>query len=104
MGDRVFFTKSDQKIDGDDEGSLHENDEDSDDDECNTSASCTRKSKATRSTESEKNLKKKRKKGIIYVTNIPKHMNVTRIREYLSPYGDINRVYLQPTTHLNESK
>lgn len=46
----------------------------------------------------------KRKKGIVYITNIPKHMNVTRMREYLSPYGDINRIYLQPTTQSNESK
>lgn len=40
--------------------------------------------------------KKKRKKGIIYVSNIPKHMNVTRIREFLGEYGKIGRVYLQP--------
>ncbi|XP_065363755.1 uncharacterized protein LOC135957026 [Calliphora vicina] len=41
-------------------------------------------------------IKKKRKKGIIYVSNIPKHMNVTRIREFLGEYGKIGRVYLQP--------
>ncbi|XP_053947698.1 uncharacterized protein LOC128856424 [Anastrepha ludens] len=40
--------------------------------------------------------KKKRKKGIIYVSNIPKHMNVTRIREILGEYGKIGRVFLQP--------
>ncbi|XP_013101556.2 uncharacterized protein LOC106083213 [Stomoxys calcitrans] len=40
--------------------------------------------------------KKKRKKGIIYISNIPKHMNVTRIREFLGEYGNIGRVYLQP--------
>ncbi|XP_075156912.1 uncharacterized protein LOC142230167 [Haematobia irritans] len=40
--------------------------------------------------------KKKRKKGIIYISNIPKHMNVTRIREILGEYGNIGRVYLQP--------
>jgi len=39
---------------------------------------------------------KKRKKGLIYVSNLPKHMNVTRIREYLGQYGNIGRVYLQP--------
>uniref|UniRef100_A0A1A9W355 Activator of basal transcription 1 n=1 Tax=Glossina brevipalpis TaxID=37001 RepID=A0A1A9W355_9MUSC len=39
--------------------------------------------------------KKKRKKGIIYVSNLPKHMNVTRIREFLGAYGKIGRVYLQ---------
>ncbi|XP_055843056.1 activator of basal transcription 1-like [Episyrphus balteatus] len=40
--------------------------------------------------------KKKRKKGIIYVSNLPKHMNVTRIREILGGYGQIGRVFLQP--------
>ncbi|KAL9884940.1 uncharacterized protein ACN427_011578 [Glossina fuscipes fuscipes] len=40
--------------------------------------------------------RKKRKKGIIYVSNLPKHMNVTRIKEILGAYGKIGRVYLQP--------
>jgi len=39
---------------------------------------------------------KKRKMGIIYISNIPKHMNVTRLREILGEYGAIGRVYLQP--------
>lgn len=39
---------------------------------------------------------KKRKKGIIYISNIPKHMNVTRLREILGECGKIGRVYLQP--------
>nr|XP_014092349.1 pre-rRNA-processing protein esf2 [Bactrocera oleae] len=40
--------------------------------------------------------KKKRKKGIIYISNIPKHMNVTRMREILGEYAQLGRVYLQP--------
>ncbi|KAH8409258.1 hypothetical protein KR009_011388 [Drosophila setifemur] len=39
---------------------------------------------------------KKRKKGIIYISNIPKHMNVIRLREILGEFGKIGRVYLQP--------
>ncbi|XP_037724937.1 ABC transporter F family member 4 [Drosophila subpulchrella] len=39
---------------------------------------------------------KKAKKGIIYISNIPKHMNVTRLRKILGEYGKIGRVYLQP--------
>lgn len=39
---------------------------------------------------------KKRKKGIIYISNIPKHMNVTRLKEILSEFGKVGRVYLQP--------
>jgi len=39
---------------------------------------------------------KKIKKGIIYISNIPKHMTLTRLREILGEYGAIGRVYLQP--------
>lgn len=39
--------------------------------------------------------KKKAKRGIIYLSTIPKYMNVTKIREIFSSYGEIGRVYLQ---------
>uniref|UniRef100_A0A1Q3F3N0 Activator of basal transcription 1 n=1 Tax=Culex tarsalis TaxID=7177 RepID=A0A1Q3F3N0_CULTA len=39
---------------------------------------------------------KKKKPGIIYISSIPKHMNVTILRELLEPYGDVGRIYLQP--------
>ncbi|EAT40635.1 AAEL007655-PA [Aedes aegypti] len=39
---------------------------------------------------------KKKKTGIIYISTIPKHMNVTILRELLEPYGDVGRIYLQP--------
>lgn len=35
------------------------------------------------------------KKGIIYLSSIPKFMNITKLRELLSVYGEIGRVYLQ---------
>uniref|UniRef100_A0A8D8NXS5 Activator of basal transcription 1 n=1 Tax=Culex pipiens TaxID=7175 RepID=A0A8D8NXS5_CULPI len=38
----------------------------------------------------------KKKPGIIYISSIPKHMNVTILRELLEPYGDVGRIYLQP--------
>ncbi|XP_034476807.1 pre-rRNA-processing protein esf2-like [Drosophila innubila] len=47
---------------------------------------------------------KKRKKGIIYISNIPKHMNVTRLREILGGFGKIGRVYLQPEKQLGGDK
>ncbi|XP_068159885.1 uncharacterized protein [Drosophila tropicalis] len=47
---------------------------------------------------------KKRKKGIIYISNIPKHMNVIRIREILGEMGKIGRVYLQPEKQLGNKK
>lgn len=39
---------------------------------------------------------KKRKRGIIYISAIPKHMTVTILREMLGQYAKISRVYLQP--------
>jgi len=44
---------------------------------------------------------KKRKKGIVYLSSIPKYMNVTKLRELLGEYGDIGRVFLQPTSNRN---
>lgn len=35
------------------------------------------------------------KRGIIYLSTIPKYMNVTMIREIFSAYGKVGRVYLQ---------
>lgn len=39
---------------------------------------------------------KKKKRGIIYISSIPKYMNVTILREILSQYAKVGRVYLQP--------
>lgn len=43
----------------------------------------------------ERQLKKK-KRGIIYISSIPKYMNVTILREMLSQYAKIGRIFLQP--------
>lgn len=40
--------------------------------------------------------KKRKKRGIIYISSIPKFMNVTILREMLSQYAKIGRVFLQP--------
>ncbi|KAG8323525.1 Activator of basal transcription 1 [Homalodisca vitripennis] len=40
--------------------------------------------------------KKLLKKGIIYVSTIPPFMNVTKITEIMSQYGEVGRVFLQP--------
>ncbi|XP_066596715.1 activator of basal transcription 1-like isoform X1 [Prorops nasuta] len=37
----------------------------------------------------------KKKRGIIYLSTIPKSMNITKIREIFSAYGKVGRVYLQ---------
>lgn len=42
-----------------------------------------------------------RKKGIVYLSSIPKYMNVTKLRELLGVYGDVGRVFLQPASNRN---
>nr|XP_034189625.1 activator of basal transcription 1-like [Osmia lignaria] len=47
-------------------------------------------------TEDENRLQvKKRKKGIVYLSNIPKHMSIAKLRELFSLYGKVGRMYLQ---------
>ncbi|XP_001948686.1 pre-rRNA-processing protein esf2 [Acyrthosiphon pisum] len=45
-----------------------------------------------------------RKKGIVYLSSIPKYMNVTKLRELLGQYGEIGRVFLQPASNPNLKK
>lgn len=47
---------------------------------------------------------KKKKKGIIYLSSIPKFMNVTILRELLSEYAAIGRIFLQPGKLSSESE
>lgn len=49
--------------------------------------------------DSENVVKKKKikKKGIIYLSTIPPYMNVAKIREIFGQYGDVGRIYLQPS-------
>lgn len=39
--------------------------------------------------------KKKKKRGIVYISSIPKYMTVAILREHLGRYATIGRVYLQ---------
>ncbi|XP_071441256.1 uncharacterized protein [Hetaerina americana] len=47
---------------------------------------------------------KKRKHGIIYLSTIPKYMNVIKIREIFGQYGEVGRVFLQPAEQGKPSK
>lgn len=40
---------------------------------------------------------KTRKRGIIFLSTIPPYMNVAKIREIFSQFGEVGRIYLQPT-------
>lgn len=44
----------------------------------------------------EKQKPKTRKKGIIYIGSIPQHMNVAICREFMEPFGEVGRIFLQP--------
>lgn len=48
--------------------------------------------------DSGKVIKKTRKRGIIFLSTIPPYMNVAKIREIFSEFGDVGRIYLQPST------
>lgn len=37
----------------------------------------------------------KKKRGIIYLSTIPKYMNIAKIRDIFSTYGEVGRIYLQ---------
>ena len=49
-------------------------------------------------------VKKKKEKtpGVIYLSNIPKKMNVKLIREYFTNFGEVGRIYLEPEGYLNK--
>ncbi|XP_063238033.1 activator of basal transcription 1-like [Bacillus rossius redtenbacheri] len=46
--------------------------------------------------EIKKPAKKPPKKGIVYLSNIPAYMTVTKLREIMSEYGSVGRIYLAP--------
>lgn len=43
---------------------------------------------------------KTKKRGIVFLSTIPPYMNVAKIREIFSKYGEIGRIYLQPSTSM----
>ncbi|XP_053616707.1 uncharacterized protein LOC128678863 [Plodia interpunctella] len=48
--------------------------------------------------------KKTRKRGIIYLSTIPPFMNVAKIREIFSEFGDVGRIFLQPSGKIGEKR
>lgn len=51
-----------------------------------------------------KDLKKMKKPGLIYISNIPKHMNVAILKEFLEEYGEVGRIYLVPEKKFKHKK
>ncbi len=39
---------------------------------------------------------KEKKHGVVYLSRIPQRMNVKILREYMSQYGKVGRIYLEP--------
>lgn len=52
---------------------------------------------------SKQSTTKKRKRGIIYISTIPKNMNVTKLRTMLGEFGEIGRIFLQPAKSIGNS-
>ncbi|KAI8438038.1 hypothetical protein MSG28_010690 [Choristoneura fumiferana] len=50
------------------------------------------------------NKKKIRKRGIIFLSTIPPYMNVAKIREIFSQYGEVGRIYLQSSAKPGEKR
>lgn len=50
------------------------------------------------------NKKKTRKRGIIFLSTIPPYMNVAKIREIFSQFGEVGRVYLQSSAKPGEKR
>lgn len=47
---------------------------------------------------------KQNKKGIIYLSALPKFMNVTRLREIMENFGKVGRIFLQPQRTAKKKK
>ncbi|XP_059614279.1 activator of basal transcription 1-like [Phlebotomus argentipes] len=47
------------------------------------------------SSEAPQKTPKKRKRGIVYISGIPKYMNVAILKEFIGEFGKVGRVYLQ---------
>lgn len=43
--------------------------------------------------------KRKRKSGVVYLSRIPPFMKPQALRSYLSPYGEIGKIFLTPEDH-----
>ncbi|XP_059058390.1 uncharacterized protein LOC131851843 [Achroia grisella] len=48
--------------------------------------------------------KKIKKRGIVFLSTIPPYMNVAKIREIFSQFGDVGRVFLQPSGKIGERR
>ncbi|XP_026758972.2 uncharacterized protein LOC113518310 [Galleria mellonella] len=48
--------------------------------------------------------KKTRKRGIVFLSTIPPYMNVAKIREIFSEFGDVGRIFLQPSGKIGERR
>lgn len=51
--------------------------------------------KCTRIMKFDESKTKKRKRGIVYLSSIPKYMNIAKIRELFTIYGEVGRIYFQ---------
>ena len=69
-----------------------------------TEASSKPKIKALTPRQLAESQRKARKTGVIYLSRIPPYMKPTTVRQLLSPYGDLLRVFLSPETAVQHAK
>lgn len=85
-----------EEIDNEDKGV--ENTEEAD----VTSEDDTKSPEPTTSTLKPNAPAKKKKRGIIYLSTIPKHMTVSIARDMFSQYADVGRMFFQPSKKSND--
>ncbi|XP_050082956.1 activator of basal transcription 1 [Anopheles aquasalis] len=83
---------SEDDVDGNNDGS----DDDQEHDASDASVEDSEQMVVSRARHKVTPLVKKNVAGIIYISSVPKHMNVTILRELLDPYGEVGRIYMQP--------
>lgn len=79
----------------DEEMEQNDSDEEADSDIDNAQAGPS-KARTSSETSVDGQPAKKKKRGIIYISSIPKYMNVAILRGMIGQYAKINRVFLQP--------
>uniref|UniRef100_A0A2M4BXE9 Activator of basal transcription 1 n=1 Tax=Anopheles marajoara TaxID=58244 RepID=A0A2M4BXE9_9DIPT len=81
---------------GNDDDSVHSRGDSKEGNESDASVEDGEQMTANRAQHKVTPLAKKNVAGIIYISSVPKHMNVTILRELLDPYGEVGRIYMQP--------
>ncbi|TKX21958.1 pre-rRNA-processing protein ESF2 [Elsinoe australis] len=95
------------RVHGEDEDREEMNEEEDDDDgdadqyptDDDPAGASEKRTKALTSDQLNARAKAKKKTGVIYISRIPPFMKPQTVRSYLSPYGEIGKLFLTPEDH-----